>query len=115
VANAISRDTGICKGIAVLFNNALDTDIFSKCIKLLKRFYAVICSLVSHVNCCHVVSLFVIFKVCLINKWTVYCNGVRWLPYHRHHSFGRLSLPPLMTYIKYILHQYNVVHTYHNI
>jgi len=69
VANAISRDTGICKGRAVLFNNALDIGIFTKCIKLLKRFYAVIWLLVSYVNCCcHVVRLFVIFKGCLINK-----------------------------------------------
>jgi hypothetical protein len=97
VANAISRDTGICKGRGVLFNNALNIDNFTKCIKLLKRFYTVIWSLVSHVNCCHVVRLFIIFKGCLINKWTVYCNGVRWLPYHRHHSFGRIPLPPLWT------------------
>jgi hypothetical protein len=31
VANAISMDTGLCKGRAVLFNNAWDIDIFAKC------------------------------------------------------------------------------------
>ena len=76
-------DTGICKGRALLFNNALDLTVFAKCIKLSERFYTVIWSLVAHVNCCcHVVRLFVIFKSCLINRWTVYCNGVRWPPYH---------------------------------